>query len=139
MSLEKAGVVMGNGKSSGRLAIRKEVSPIHVSSLTSLDEFARIAKNCEIIEASTSGLLLFIKRDDLIPAVLRKNLSIDCLVGNRVFMHLDQMNLELSGIIKRTQFLGKKGYHIAVDYSEEAPEYWRECLVDLLPNPGEFD
>jgi hypothetical protein len=35
--------------------------------------------------------------------------------------------------------LGKKGFYVAIDYSEEAPEYWRECLMDLLPNPGELD
>jgi hypothetical protein len=129
---------MASTKSS-RVAPRQEVSPIHVSYLTSLDDFARIAKNCEILEASTSGLLLLIKREDLIPSALRKNLSLDCLIGNRVFMHLEEMNLEISGIITRTQLLGKKGFYIAIDYSEEAPEYWRECLVDLLPKPGELD
>ncbi len=54
-------------------------------------------------------------------------------------MHLEEMNLEVSGVITRTQLLGKKGFYIAVDYSEEAPEYWRECLMDLLPKPGELD
>ncbi|MGE5085947.1 MAG: hypothetical protein ACM3MG_06560 [Bacillota bacterium] len=130
---------MGSSQTNKRVAPRKEVSPIHVSYVTSLDDFAKIAKNCEIVEASATGLLLLIKRDDLIPNALRKNLSLDCLIGDRVFMHLDEMNLEISGVIKRTQLLGKKGFHIAIDYSEEAPEYWRECLMDLLPTPGEFD
>lgn len=122
-----------------RVAPRKEVSPIHVSYVTSLDDFAKIAKNCEIVEASATGLLLLIKRDDLIPTALRKNLTLDCLIGDRVFMHLEEMNLEISGVIKRTQLLGKKGFHVAIDYSDEAPEYWRECLMDLLPTPGELD
>ena len=82
---------------------------------------------------------LTIKREDLIPAALRKNLTLDVLIGDRVFMHLEEMNLELSGVIARTQLLGKKGFYVAVDYSDEAPEYWRECLMDLLPQPGELD
>ncbi|KYG66528.1 hypothetical protein AZI86_05645 [Bdellovibrio bacteriovorus] len=130
---------MGSSKYNRRVAPRKEVSPIHITHLTSLDDFAKIAKNCEIIEASSTGLLLQVKRDDLIPTALRKNLSLDVLVGDRVFMHLEEMNLEISGVITRTTLSGKKGFQIAVDYSDEAPEYWRECLMDLLPQPGELD
>ncbi|MBV2168075.1 MAG: hypothetical protein KUL82_05140 [Bdellovibrio sp.] len=130
---------MGSGKYNRRVAPRKEVSPIHISYLTSLDDFAKIARNCEIVEASSSGLLLLIKREDLIPSALRKTLTLDVLIGDRVFMHLEEMNLEVSGVITRTQLLGKKGFYVAVDYSDEAPEYWRECLMDLLPKPGELD
>jgi hypothetical protein len=130
---------MGDPKYNRRIAPRKEVSPIHISYLTSLDNFAKIARNCEVVEASSTGLLLLIKRDDLIPSTLRKNLTLDSLIGNRVFMHLEAMNLEVSGVITRTQLKGKKGYFVAVDYSDEAPEYWRECLMDLLPKPGEMD
>lgn len=130
---------MGSSKYNRRVAPRKEVSPIHISYLTSLDDFAKIAKNCEIVEASSTGLLLLIKRDELIPSALRKTLTLDVLIGDRVFMHLEEMNLEVSGVITRTQLLGKKGFYVAVDYSDEAPEYWRECLMDLLPKPGELD
>jgi len=122
-----------------RVAPRKEVTPVNVSYITSLSDFTKIAKNCEIIEASATGLLLLIKREDLLPSTLRKNLSLDLLVGESVFMHLEDMNLEISGSIARTQLLGKKGFHVAVDYSEDAPEYWRECLMDLLPIPGELE
>ncbi|MBC7371483.1 MAG: hypothetical protein H7326_07960 [Bdellovibrionaceae bacterium] len=121
------------------MAPRKELSPVNVSYITSLTDFARIAKNCEIVEASATGLLLLIKREDLIPTSLRKNLTLDALIGESIFMHLEDMNLEISGSIARTQLLGKKGFHVAVDYSEDAPEYWRECLMDLLPIPGELE
>lgn len=130
---------MGNSKFNRRVAPRKEVTPIHVSYLTSLDDFAKIAKNCEITEASATGLLILIKREDIIPQALRKTLSLDALIGDRVFMHLEEMNLEVSGVITRTQLSGKKGFYVAIDYSDDAPEYWRECLMDLLPAPGELD
>ena len=122
-----------------RVAPRKEVEPLRVSYMASLNDLAKIAKNCEIVEASASGLLLTVKRDDLIPQSLRGDLNLDCLIGNRVYLKVEQMNIEISGEIRRTKFLGKSGFHIAIDYSEDAPEYWRECLMDLLPRPGEFD
>lgn len=122
-----------------RVAPRKQTTPIHVSSLTSLDDFTKIARQCDVVEASSSGLLLHVRRDDLLPSALRKNLTLDCLLGDRVFMRLEDMNLEISGTIARTQLLGKAGFLVAIDYSDDAPEYWRECLNDLLPKPGEID
>ena len=130
---------MSTTRTNKRVAPRKEVTPIHVTYLTSLEDFAKLARNCEIIEASASGLLLHVKREDLIPAQLRKNLNLDMLIGDRVFMHLEELNLEVSGVITRTQLKGKQGFHIAIDYSDDAPEYWRECLIDLLPSPGELE
>lgn len=129
---------MGSVKFNRRAAPRKEVSPIHISYLTSLDGFAKIAKNCEIIEASSSGILIKVRREDLIPTALRSVLTLESLIGDRVFMHLEEMNIEISGVIARTQLKGK-GFYVAIDYSDEAPEYWRECLMDLLPAPGELD
>lgn len=122
-----------------RIAPRKETTPVHVSSMTALSDFTKILKNGEVVEASSSGLLILVKREDLVPQSLRKNLNIDALVGDNVFLRLEAMNLEISGKVARTQLLGKKGYYIAVDYSDDAPEYWRECLMDLLPRPGELD
>ncbi|MEK6773187.1 MAG: hypothetical protein AABY64_04550 [Bdellovibrionota bacterium] len=122
-----------------RIAPRKETTPVHVSSMSALSDFTKILKNGEVVEASSSGLLILVKREDLVPQSLRKNLNIDVLIGDHVFLRLDDMNLEISGTVARTQLLGKKGYYIAVDYSDDAPEYWRECLMDLLPRPGELE
>lgn len=122
-----------------RASPRKEVEPLRVSNLASLENFARIARYGEVTEASANGLLLMVKREDLIPLSLRGGLNIDALVGDKVFIHLEDMNLEISGTVKRTEFKGKKGFLIAVDYSSDAPEYWRECLMDLLPTPGELE
>lgn len=135
----KAPKASKKGYKNTRSAPRKEVEPIKVTYMASLDDLAKLAKNCQIVEASSTGLLLTVLRDDLIPQSLRGNLNLDSLIGNRVYLKLEPMNMEISGEIKRTKFLGKQGFHIAVDYSDDAPEYWRECLMDLLPKPGELD
>lgn len=118
---------------------RKEVEPLRVSNIASLDNLARLARYAEIVEASSTGLLLHIRREDLIPQALKSSLTLDSLVGDRIFIHLEDMNLEISGHIRRTKLMGKKGYVVAMDYSTDAPEYWRECLMDLLPTPGELE
>ena len=122
-----------------RSAPRKELTPLSVSSVSSLENLTKIARGGRVVEASVSGILLLLKREDLVPAALRKNLNLDALVGDKVLIHLPDLNIEISGKVARTQFLGKEGFKIGIDYTDDAPEYWRECLVDLLPAPGEFD
>lgn len=122
-----------------RSAPRKDIRPINIESVTSLENLARISKGGLLTDASTSGFRICIPRDQLIPVEFRRNLNLDALVGTRVLIHLEDLNLEVSGTVRRTKLLGKKGFELGIDYSDDAPEYWRECLVDLLPAPGEIE
>lgn len=122
-----------------RSAPRRSIEPIQVSSLSSMETLVKLARAGEIIEASVTGFKVRIQRADFIPKELRQNLTIDSLVGTRVLLYLPQMNLEIAGKVTRTKLMGKSGYEIGVDFSDDAPEYWRECLFELLPSPGELD
>lgn len=122
-----------------RKSPRKQLSPRTITSMSSLDNLAKIARGGEVVQVSSSGILLLVRREDLIPQTLRGNLNIDSLVGGKVLLHLMDLNLEISGKVARTRYIGKRGFEIGIDYSDDAPEYWRECLVDLLPAPGEME
>lgn len=121
-----------------RSAPRKDVTPIEITSVASLENLTKIAKGGQLVEASTSGFLLIVSRESLVPIEYRRNLNLDSLVGHKILIHLKELNLEISGRVARTKLRGK-GFEIGVDYSDDAPEYWRECLVDLLPAPGEME
>lgn len=125
-------------KSERRVAARKVVDFINVSELTSLSSYSVIAKEAVIIDASQSGFLLRIERSQLVPKEYRENLSLENLVGHQVVMYLPQMNLDLDGTITRANHIGKGHFEIACTFSPDVPEYWRGCLVDLLPAPGEI-
>ena len=43
------------------------------------------------------------------------------------------MNLDIDALIIRSKRVDKDTFEIALDYSESAPEYWREILFDMLP------
>lgn len=122
-----------------RSAPRKDIRPLEISTVSSLENLARIAKGGQLTDASISGFRICIPRDQLVPVEFRRNLNLDTLVGTKVLIHLSDLNLEVSGTVRRTKLLGKKGFEIGIDYSDDAPEYWRECLVDLLPAPGEIE
>ena len=125
-------------KNNSRTAARKALGPIHFHNLTSLEKFAVLARSGVIVDASSRGFLLRVTRRDLVPKNLRGNLNIDCLVGERVMLKIEEMNLEIDGQIARTSMIGRGVFEIAIDFSESAPDYWRECLYDLLPNKEEF-
>jgi hypothetical protein len=125
-------------KAERRIATRKVVDFINVSELTSLSSYNVIAHEAVIIDASQSGFLMSIDRKQLVPKEYRDNLSLENLVGHQVVMYLPQMNLDLDGTVTRASHVGKGRFEIAVTFSPDVPEYWRGCLVDLLPAPGEI-
>lgn len=126
-------------KAERRISHRKEVYPLRISSLAVVESMAKLVRHGSIINASTQGMLLHIRREDIIPRSLKNTLTLDSLVGDLVVIRIEEMNLELSGKVSRTRLLGKEGFEIALDYTNDAPEYWRECLMDLLPTPQEFN
>ena len=122
-----------------RTAPRKKLgkssnSILTLDSFSSMDNLQKFAKYGRIIEVSSTGILINFKRTDFVAKELRSNLNIDHLVGKNVFFNIHEMDLEISGKVTRTKYLGKEeGFILAVDYSSDAPEYWRECLIDLMP------
>lgn len=122
-----------------RIASRKEVDYIQVNDLTSVHDYTVIANTGLIINASTSGFLMELHRDNLVPEHLRNNLSLESTLGQQVVLYLPQMNLDLDGMISRATHKGNGIYHVAIEFSADVPEYWRACLIDLLPEEGELE
>jgi hypothetical protein len=122
-----------------RIAPREAMDPIQIRAFTSLDHMTLLSRKGAIVEASTTGFLLQIERKELVPKQFQKELSLDALLGDKVMLMIDVMNLEIGGRIARTKRLTKDLFEIAVDYSEDAPEYWREILVDMLPRGRDYE
>jgi len=126
-------------KTDRRIANRKKTEGIEIHDLTSISSYSVIARVGRIVNASNTGFLVEVDRQSLVPAELRDNLSLESTMGQQVVLYLPQMNLDLDGTITRAIHLGKGRFGIAIDFSYDVPDYWRDCLVDLLPAPGELD
>ena len=122
-----------------RIAPRHDIHPIEISSFTSLDHMTLLTRHGHIIDASLTGFLLHIDRAELVPQQFRGTLSLDALTGDQILLTIAKMDLEIGGTIARTKRINKETFEIAIDFSADAPEYWRECLLDLLPLPGEME
>lgn len=122
-----------------RIAPRETVDPIEIRGFTSLDHMTLLSRRGFIVEASSSGFLLNVNRKDLVPKQFKNELSLDALLGDKVILMIEPMNLELSGKIARTKRLTKDVFEVAIDYSDDSPEYWREILVDMLPRAADYE
>ncbi|MEK6556503.1 MAG: hypothetical protein AABZ31_14740 [Bdellovibrionota bacterium] len=122
-----------------RVANRKDIDFIKVNDLTAVMDYSVIAQTGQIINASASGFLLQIDRKDILPPGLKENLTLDSTLGQQVVLYLPQMNLDLDGTITRASHMGRGRFVVAIDFSSEVPVYWRDCLIDLLPAPGEIE
>ena len=130
---------MSAKKTNKRSAPRKNVHQLEIKNLTAVEPFCLIARKATLVDASTVGLLIRIHRKDLVPKLLRQHLTISSVEGSHVLFNIKDMNLDMDGTIARTKYIGNSTFEIAVRFSLDAPEYWRESLVDLLPSPGEID
>lgn len=122
-----------------RSAHRTPIEPLRVSSVCALETLSKICREAEVVEASSTGFRVVVPRKELVPLHLRQSLSLESLVGERILLHFPQMELEMSGTITRTSRTDKDHFELGVDFSEDAPDYWRDCLMELLPRPGELD
>lgn len=119
------------------VALRKETEAVDVVDLRlNMEDFAETAK---IMDISKTGLLLHVHRDQLLSKAIKKKFELSNIVGEQLFMTIEPMDLEIDGVVTRTKSIGKGWFEIGIDYSAGSPDYWRECLVDLLPSPDEMD
>ncbi len=116
-----------------RRSIRESISPIPISGFTSVDHMTLITRYGEIVDASHNGFLIRISREDLVSKILKSSLTLTELIGDRVFLTISQMHLEISGQVVRVQRINKTQFDIGIDFSEDAADYWRECLFEFLP------
>ena len=125
-------------RSEKRFFDRQKLDPLAIQGLISISDLTPIADGGLLVEASPSGFRLEILRDELCDPLLRKNLTLEDVEGLQVSIFIPAMDLDITGIITRTQYCGDAKFEVGIDYTSDAPEYWRECLCDLLPKPGEF-
>lgn len=125
-------------RSEKRYFDRKDLEPLAIQGLISISDLTPIADGGILVEASISGFRLEICRDDLCDPLLKENLTIENIEGLQVSIFIPAMDLDITGLVTRTKYKGDNTFEIGIDYTSDAPEYWRECLCDLLPSPGEF-
>jgi hypothetical protein len=116
---------------------RKLLDPIHIAEMKAIDSATVLAHSGTILNASATGLLIRVHHRALNPELARNQAALETLPGKHVVLHIVEMALDIEGQIVRTHQAAPEWVDIALDLTASAPEYWRECLADLLPGLGE--
>ena len=122
-----------------RVKPRKTLDPIHVADIYAVDRMLTLVRYGTIRNASATGLLIDVLREDLSPAFTERDLTLEDIVGDVVSLTIAEMELDLDAKIARTREVNATRCEVAVDFAEYAPVYWRESLAELLPSLGEMD
>ena len=118
---------------------RKFLAPFHVADIQAADRCVCLAHHGTIVNASATGLLIHVNPQHLYPEMLQHDLSLESVEGDYVTMKIVEMELEIDGTVMRARHLDQGLCELAIDFSENAPAYWRECLAELLPGLGESE
>jgi hypothetical protein len=118
---------------------RKLLAPIHVSDIQAADRGVCLARYGTIVNASATGLLIHVDPQHLNPEILQHHLPWESVEGDYVTMKIVEMELEMDGMVMRARHLDQRLCELAIDFSDNAPAYWRECLAELLPGLDESE
>ena len=118
---------------------RKLLDPIHAVDIRVWDTNVALARYGTILNTSTTGLLIEVHPRDVSPEIAQNKLPLSCIEGKVVVMTIDEMNLQIDGRVARFCYNAQGILEIAIDFSANAPVYWRECFADLLPTQGEYE
>jgi hypothetical protein len=118
---------------------RKLLDPIHVTDIKTVDRLMSLAHYGTILNASATGLLIRVSHSDLSPELLRHTRALASVEGTTIMMKIVEMDLEIDGRIVRTRHVEQGFVDMVIDFTDNAPTYWRECLAELLPSLGEID
>jgi hypothetical protein len=119
--------------------LRKNVAEVFVLNVKNVSTGEVYFSRAAIMDVSATGLLLKICRDDILALTLRSTLTWAALSNVGVGFTIEIMDTYIEGVVTRTKPEGKGEFLVAIDFREDAPEYWRNCLVDLLPDDSETD
>ena len=122
-----------------RRSLRKKTYPLQISQMVLCDSHTPLTRGGRFIEVSSNGFKVLIERNDFLNPKYSSNLDCSDLIGLDVWIHLADFDLILNGTIQRTRFIGQGKFEFGIDFTHFEPDYWREVLFDLLPNPKEFE
>lgn len=101
--------------------------------MISINDLNPICDYGKITEASTTGFKLLVSKEDFCFQEMQSNINVDSIKGLEISLYIPMMDLDITGHIARARYMKNNEYELGIDYTSDAPEYWRECLCDLLP------
>lgn len=104
---------------------------IKVSQFSLIKTSDIIAQQAFLFQVSPKGFYLRLDRKDL-PKKLKSNLTLHSICNRDVTMHLPQLDFGLDGTITHTRHIGRGVFELFIQFFDNVPNYWSDCLLDML-------
>ena len=111
----------------------EKIQGVKAASITLSNEDNLIVKKAVVSKVSPHGFNLTFNYRDLVPESLKFQLHLHSLWYKNIHMYIPNMEIDLEGKVIGTRHIGKGNFEVNVEFSEEIPQYWCECLFDLWP------
>ncbi len=112
---------------------RKSVHQVAVKDIHFIKNGEILFRRGVVVDVSATGILLTINRRDIESESLRASLTFESIHNEPIGFHIDMMETYIEGVVVRSKLQNKGQFQIAVDFRNDAPEYWRQAFVDILP------
>lgn len=106
---------------------------IKAASITLSNEENLIVKKAFVSKLSPQGFNLIFNYRDLVPESLKFQLHLHSLWYKDIHTYIPDMEMDLEGKVTGTRHLGKGIFEVNIEFFQEVPKYWRECLFELWP------
>lgn len=111
----------------------QQIKGLKAASITLSNEDNFIVKKAFISKVSPTGFNLTFNYRDLVPESLKFQLHLHSLWYKNIHVYIPDMEIDLEGKVIGTRHMGKGNFEVNIEFSEEVPKYWCECLFDLWP------
>ena len=111
----------------------QRIKGIKAASITLSNEDNLIVKKAFISQVSPTGFNLTFNYRDLVPESLKFQLHLHSLWYKNIHMYIPDMEMDLEGKVIGTRHMGKGNFEVNIEFFQEVPQYWGECLFDLWP------
>jgi len=106
---------------------------IKATAITLSNEENIIIKKAIVSQLNTTNFSLIFNVYDLLLPSLKYQLHLHSLWYKNIHTYIPDMEMDLEGKVIGTRHLGKGSFEINIEFFQEVPKYWRECLMDLWP------
>ena len=111
----------------------EQKTKIKACSITFSDAEDILVKKAFVSEVTSKGFKLILNYRDLVSESLKLELDLHSLYHKNIHAYIPDMEMDWAGKVTGSRHLGKGNFEVNIEFFQQEPKYWRECLFDLWP------
>ncbi len=111
----------------------QKTTGVKATSIALSQEESLIVKKAFVSEVSPKGFNLTFNYQDMVMDSLKFQWDLHTLWHKNIDIYIPDMEMDIEGKVIGAKHLGQGNFEVNMEFSQESPVYWRECLFELWP------